>query len=517
LSRVDKDYLRRDGLNKALGDLDLNVNKIKNAKDPTDNQDLATKSYVDRGLSLARKYKVLIVAGQSNTYFGREWCMSEAITTVKYMHRRILQFGIDNGQADTLMPCSLRLEVNESDNMGTAGYGAVLAGMIMQDAIGLNTLNVIQPDEMLLILPCMLGAQGFSNGYFTPNGVGFKNLIRRIRYILNHYSAEFIGMTWSQGETDALAGAGFSSNYQYILQYFIQAVRDYIAYSSSPFDPLPTAQAKADKIPFVTFQMSPTWVADNSALATPVQTALSNVGNVIPYTSSITLTGLPATVRTANIDTIHYDSRQQLFLAQQFYTSLSTAKANTNANGNYTPTYTSGSTLLARHTVSPTDLFPAFYYGAFSVPSASPTTAAVYSQLYKNWQFKNSNGYYKYRLSYKIGGVWKNIIFEQVYLPLMTTHYQNVAQLISTDTIFGSSNANGQGGFSGIVMCLVTQAAGSILTLDTGGGQYWATVCQTINFPVEGVSVIPVCDNYYLNNMSSYVTATDMELYAIRD
>lgn len=36
-------------------------------------QDAATKTYVDRLIPYPRKYKVLIVAGQSNTYYGREW------------------------------------------------------------------------------------------------------------------------------------------------------------------------------------------------------------------------------------------------------------------------------------------------------------------------------------------------------------------------------------------------------------------------------------------------------------
>ena len=508
LSDVDQSFLRLDGLN-LRDDFNLNTNKLTNAKDPTDDQDIATKSYVDRGLTLPRKYKVLIVAGQSNTYFGREWGSSQAITTVKYMNRRIVQLGLNNSQQDSLMPCSLRMEV--ADNLSIAGYGTVLAGMIMQDAIGANTLNVIQPDEMLLILPCTLGGQGFSNNYFTPNGQGFKDLIRRIRYILTHYNAEFMGMTWSQGETDA--AAGFSPNYQFILQNFVQAVRDYIAYSSSPFEPLTTVQTKSNKIPFVTFQMSPTWVAANSVLATPVQTALGNIGNVVPYTASISLTGLPANIRTANIDPIHYDSRQQLFLAQQFYSALATAKLNTNANGNYIPTYTSGSTLLARHTISATNLFPVGFSGAFNVPSATPETAIIYSQLYNNWKLKNSNGYYKYRLSYKIGGVWKNIVFEQTYLPLFTTNILNVAQLISTDVIFGYAT-NGQG-FSGLIYFEGANQPSAILTLDTSG-QWWAPVCQTANFPSGGVSYMPVGDRF-VDNAVTLVLATEMELYAVRD
>jgi hypothetical protein len=360
----------------------------------------------------------------------------------------------------------------------------------------------------------MLGATGFSTTYWMPMGTGYRALMRRIRYILTHYNAEFIGMTWSQGESDSLAV--LNDNYQYILQNFVQAVRDCIAYSSKPFDPLTETQTTANKLPFVTFQMSPTWVAGNAVLATPVQNALANIGNVVPYTSTISIAGLPPPLRIANIDTIHYDSRQQLFLAQQFYNGLVTAMVNTNANGNYTPSYTTGSTLLARHTMSTTTLFPANYHGAFNIPSATPTTAVLYSQLYNNWKYKNNDGYYKFRVSYKIDGVWKNIVFKQAFLPLMSMPYQNVAQLISTDTPFGNSNAGM--GFAGLNVPSTTSLinTGSALTLDASGS-FWAPVCQNTLFAYQSLNIIPVYDNYIVNNGITIVAATEVELYAVRD
>ena len=47
IAKLTNSFLRRDGGNTAVGDIDLNSNIIQNILDPVTNQDVATKNYVD--------------------------------------------------------------------------------------------------------------------------------------------------------------------------------------------------------------------------------------------------------------------------------------------------------------------------------------------------------------------------------------------------------------------------------------------------------------------------------------
>ena len=73
-------------------------------------------------------------------------------------------------------------------------------------------------------------------------------------------------------------------------------------------------------------------------------------------------------------------------------------------------------------------------------------------------------------------------------------------------------------GFSGLNVPSPTRhvSGGAALTLDTSGG-FWAPVCQWMDFLNDGVTVIPVYDNYIVDNATTMVTATEFELYAVRD
>jgi len=46
VSAVSNSFVRRDGANTVIGDLDVTGNKITNDSNPASNQDVATKGYV---------------------------------------------------------------------------------------------------------------------------------------------------------------------------------------------------------------------------------------------------------------------------------------------------------------------------------------------------------------------------------------------------------------------------------------------------------------------------------------
>ena len=47
ITNLTNNFLRRDGGNTAIGNIDMNSHVIKNVADPLSNQDVASKNYVD--------------------------------------------------------------------------------------------------------------------------------------------------------------------------------------------------------------------------------------------------------------------------------------------------------------------------------------------------------------------------------------------------------------------------------------------------------------------------------------
>lgn len=72
-SQVNNTFLRRDGVNTATSDINLDSHKLINVLDPDNAQDAATRNYVDTKVSLPFKKFLAPYATDLNTYIWKDY------------------------------------------------------------------------------------------------------------------------------------------------------------------------------------------------------------------------------------------------------------------------------------------------------------------------------------------------------------------------------------------------------------------------------------------------------------
>ncbi|NEP87215.1 MAG: sialate O-acetylesterase [Okeania sp. SIO2C2] len=415
--------------------------------------------------NLIKNRKAILVAGQSNTFWARQF--GEAPVATGELDLSIKQLGRHN--QDNLVPTNAGLtniHFQQADGVRT-GYAYPLAKAIKDE---------IECDE-LLIVPCAIGGTGWSNKYWTADGTLYQDMIARIRYTVEVLGYEFVGAFWSQGESDA--NATFSPIWHHLLHGLISTIRT-VAYNAG--------QPNAHTIPFVTFDMVEAWVG-NDPNRRAIQNALEEVGSVVPYTGNANTTNLPANLE---LDTIHYDTRQLLEIGNRMFSAWQTAKTNDIPNAYAT----AGETIVYHRN------FGQYYSNIWqALESGSSPSNARYSRLGELWRYEN-HGKYKFKLEWVISGKTNNIIWEQNFIPHFAVQLMSAASLISfsSGAIFGG---NEQMGFNGLVF---DTRRNTLIKLNSGV-DWWVPLGQITRFnggiPISNIHGVKLASEVTLSVIKS--------------
>lgn len=444
-----------------------------------------------------RKRRFILVAGQSNTDYGRgpidPLVLDEIPSEYRNFEPRLKMLVRDsNYQRLSLAPATFQPIDQDSAN-GGHGYAYLL---------GRQILDTMPTDEELIIVQVAVGGTGWSNNRWAGYSDLWMYLVEQTRYAIQALDASCIGFFWSQGETDVADPWG--AIYKHLLPNMVMTIRKVIGDATGDY-------TQAFKVPFCTFDMSPAWVAANPLTAQRVQDVLTNIGTTIPYAANIAVT-YAADLET---DQIHYDSRQQIQIAKGLYTAWQQAKEST-----FTlPTIQPGEHLLFRQKATPTSPVSnkwAMLDQNSDVADPLSSSVSLYSKLGLAWMYMNQQrNTFKYRYECIGGSVPSaasgNCVFEQSYTPFSFAGHSMPASLVSTNILLGN---HGISGFSGL--CLTATTGNDALCTLTGGGstQWWAPIGLSTVFSVSSVPVIPI---YRSHSGAQEQHAQEVRLYAVVD
>jgi len=82
INKINNDVVLRDGSNTLTGTLDMGVNKISRVVDPVDNQEAATKKYVDNASipKIQNPNKKLVVSNEEGNVVDSSLSVNDVIT-----------------------------------------------------------------------------------------------------------------------------------------------------------------------------------------------------------------------------------------------------------------------------------------------------------------------------------------------------------------------------------------------------------------------------------------------------
>lgn len=426
--------------------------------------------------------RAIIVAGQSNTCSGA----GDVILPPDFSRKRMSQLGRGNDNLN-----EVPLTFYGVQHMTPYTDRASFASMFCYYYYGL--LKSLNPnaDIQLLLIPAGAGGSGWTDSQYPYNSWRtdanyFKDLVARIKWAKNA-GYQIDGFLWHQGESDAATG---TPNYKDILANFIQSMRDHVGNPN---------------LPFVLGQMVPAWVAQDPARA-PYQAVIDSIPTQVPYTYTVSGSNLTS---NSYQDLVHYSAAAHYEFGKRYYDGLLLAQANSNPSGYTMPG--SGENLLLNHNVAG---------GLFSNPldairknDGSPSHN-VHSKLGDIWKFKNSDGYYHFKLVVVAGGNLTNQYFEwkQRYSPFAMSDAfveDRADKYILANTLGIDTTTNSQG-FASLVY-YSTRSGGPATTLFHGDIRYsianwWLSVGAIYQYQGH----LPIKDD-------GQNSVTHIRLYAIKD
>ncbi len=422
--------------------------------------------------------RAIIVAGQSNTYYGAG---NNAVVPSDFASKGMMQLGRNEVNLQEV-PLTFYNGYHHTPQQFRASFSAMFCYYYY------NQLKAAHPsqDVKILLIPCGAGSSSWAEAQYPgnswrTNSSYWSDLITRIKWAKSQ-GYQIDAILWHQGESDTNA---LTINYKDIIKNFIQSVRE---------------QVDNATLPFVLGEMLPSWVASN-ATRPAYQAIINSIPNEVPYTYTVSGSGL------TNSDVIHYSADAHLQLGLRYFDGFTAAKLNASPIGYSAPA--SGNHLLLNHNSSGTNYFPNIFTALRNDVTNPNPTDPLYSKLGDIWKYKNSDGYYHFRLEVVNGTGISGGIFEwkQKFNPFGLNETQIADRnscIVINNTIGLNTSANQ--GFASLVYdnpSAITNYT-TLFHADVRAS-WWFAIGQTTNFS----SRIPIVEG---ND-----TVNHIRLYAIKN
>jgi len=229
------------------------------------------------------KVAVFVIAGQSNTHFGK----NDVPTTAPL--DRLYQVARGGANDGTVVPvASLPLDFSSATS-DRAGFGALFASKYATD----------NPTHDVILVPTGVGSTSLKSGAWRKGGNLYQDTIARVAIALAHHPDAFLaGVLWHQGESDV-----GNAQYQSQLDAMIADMRSDIG---------------VPDVPFLLGTLSPLWLENNQS-GRDIDTIIRGTPSRVPNTTLVDAADYPLLTKYMRSEEIHFSYKAQRVLADRYY------------------------------------------------------------------------------------------------------------------------------------------------------------------------------------------------------